>query len=194
MLIICYPCPLTVACKLTSGVCVLELSDVREFAEDKEDKTSETGATPSDESISSKSLQKGVNGLESMYLYIYIYVYVANGLWALLALIFVNASACANATGSLLHIFDLLFATSTILLLAQCCQFGLLALQLSLAIHFDMVGVATSACRRGEEVSPVVVVVVLGAAATSGILNNNYNYNKCSLGCNKTMTNTHNKF
>lgn len=126
-------------------------------------------------------------------MYLYIYIYEANGLWDLLALIFVNASACANATGSLLHIFDLLFATSTILLLAQCSQFGLLALQLSLAIHFDVVGVATSACRRGEEVSPVVVVV-LGAAATSGILNNNYNYNKCSLGCNKTMTNTHNKF
>lgn len=52
----CYPCPLTVACKLTSGVCVLELSDVSELADDKEDKTSETGATPSDESISSRSL------------------------------------------------------------------------------------------------------------------------------------------
>lgn len=52
-----YPCPLTFACRLTSGVCVLELSEVSELADDSEDNTSETGATPSDESISSKSLQ-----------------------------------------------------------------------------------------------------------------------------------------
>lgn len=43
-------------CKLASGVWLLELSDVTEFTEDNEDNTSDTGATPKEESISSKSL------------------------------------------------------------------------------------------------------------------------------------------
>lgn len=52
------PTPFIFACRLASGVWVLELSDVRELTDDKEDNTSETGATPKEDSISSKSLNK----------------------------------------------------------------------------------------------------------------------------------------
>lgn len=52
-----YPVPLRLAgCKLPSGVAVTDASDAIEFTDDNEDKTSDTGATPSDESISSNSL------------------------------------------------------------------------------------------------------------------------------------------
>lgn len=52
-----YPVPLRLAgCKLPSGVAVTDASDAIELTDDNEDKTSDTGATPSDESISSNSL------------------------------------------------------------------------------------------------------------------------------------------
>ena len=51
-----YVCPFTLGCKLASGVWLADWSDVAEFTEDRDDNTSETGATPSDESISSRSL------------------------------------------------------------------------------------------------------------------------------------------
>lgn len=52
-----YCVPLRLAgCKLPSGVAFAELSDAIELTDDNEDSTSETGATPKDDSISSKSL------------------------------------------------------------------------------------------------------------------------------------------
>lgn len=47
-----------IGCKLPSGVALFDASDVAEFTDDNDDSTSETGATPNDESISSKSLLK----------------------------------------------------------------------------------------------------------------------------------------
>lgn len=46
-------------CRLASGVWVVDWSEVAELTEDNEDSTSDTGATPSDESISSRSLCNG---------------------------------------------------------------------------------------------------------------------------------------
>lgn len=51
-----YLVPLRLGCKLASGVALAELSDAIELTDDKEDSTSDTGATPNDDSISSKSL------------------------------------------------------------------------------------------------------------------------------------------
>lgn len=45
-----------IGCKLPSGVALADVSDAIEFTDDNDDNTSDTGATPSDESISSKSL------------------------------------------------------------------------------------------------------------------------------------------
>lgn len=44
-------------CKLPSGVAFVDTSEATEFTDDREERTSETGATPKDDSISSKSLQ-----------------------------------------------------------------------------------------------------------------------------------------
>lgn len=46
-------------CKLTSGVALADVSDATEFTDDSDDRTSDTGATPRDDSISSKSLKMG---------------------------------------------------------------------------------------------------------------------------------------
>lgn len=48
-------------CKLTSGVAFADVSDATEFTEDREERTSDTGATPKEDSISSKSLEKKKN-------------------------------------------------------------------------------------------------------------------------------------
>jgi len=69
-----------------------------------------------------------------------------------LALILVDACSAANATGRLLHVLDLLLATPAILLLAQGGQLGLLAFQLSLAIHFSGRLAAAICCSSGRSV------------------------------------------
>lgn len=52
-----YVVPLRLAgCKLPSGVAFTELSDAIELTDDKDDSTSDTGATPNDDNISSTSL------------------------------------------------------------------------------------------------------------------------------------------
>lgn len=43
-------------CRLPSGVALVELSDAIELTDDNDESTSDTGATPNDDSISSKSL------------------------------------------------------------------------------------------------------------------------------------------
>lgn len=45
-----------IGCKLASGVAFPDASDATEFIDDKDDNTSDTGATPNDDNISSKSL------------------------------------------------------------------------------------------------------------------------------------------
>lgn len=58
-----YPVPLLLAgCRLPSGVWLAELSGVAEFTEDSEESTSETGATPSEDNISSKSRRFSPDG------------------------------------------------------------------------------------------------------------------------------------
>jgi len=111
---------------------VLELSEVIELTEESEERTSETGATPSEDSISSRSLEEGGigDGMAMMS-----QLLVRRRRQNPLALILVDASTAANASGRLLHVLDLLLATPAILLLAQGGQLGLLAFQLSLAIH-----------------------------------------------------------
>lgn len=51
-----YLVPFELGCRLPSGVAFADTSDVNEFTDDNEDNTSDTGATPSDDSISSNSL------------------------------------------------------------------------------------------------------------------------------------------
>lgn len=52
-----YPTPLSAGCRLASGVWLADWSDVAELTEESDDRTSETGATPSELNISSRSLQ-----------------------------------------------------------------------------------------------------------------------------------------
>lgn len=45
-----------IGCKLPSGVALADASEAIEFTDDNEESTSDTGATPNDDNISSKSL------------------------------------------------------------------------------------------------------------------------------------------
>lgn len=46
-------------CKLPSGVAFTDVSDATEFTDDNDERTSDTGATPSDDNMSSISLMNG---------------------------------------------------------------------------------------------------------------------------------------
>lgn len=52
-----YVCPVKlIGCRLPSGVALFDVSDPTVFTDDNDDSTSDTGATPNDDSISSRSL------------------------------------------------------------------------------------------------------------------------------------------
>lgn len=59
--------PILIVCKLPSGVAFADVSDATELTDDSDDNTSDTGATPSDESISSKSLHKKKKSIYILY-------------------------------------------------------------------------------------------------------------------------------
>lgn len=59
-----YLCPLTVDWRLASGVC--PGSEVIELTDEREDRTSDTGATPNDDSISSRSLRELIVNIKHM--------------------------------------------------------------------------------------------------------------------------------
>lgn len=48
-------------CRLTSGVAFADVSDATELTDESEESTSDTGATPREDNISSKSLQNKTN-------------------------------------------------------------------------------------------------------------------------------------
>lgn len=122
-------------CKLPSGVAFVDVSDATELTDDNDERTSETGATPSDDNISSKSLKNlgKFYEREKEISFFFILDVVCELITHLLSRVLVLTAS--QLTSRILHIFDFLFAASPLFLLANRRQFGLLPFQLRLPIH-----------------------------------------------------------
>lgn len=63
---ITYPAPLSAGWRLASGVWFADWSGVAELTDERDERTSETGATPKDVNISSRSLKGQICWIHSM--------------------------------------------------------------------------------------------------------------------------------